>query len=85
MLLSKEPPTRASNRRQVKRLLRRKYRPKRENANTHWSLVRRRLLQGLLRPFVCAGCGTLEFDPIGWTKRRKPLCEACSDPERARL
>jgi hypothetical protein len=33
MLLSKEPPTRASNRRQVKRLVGENYRHKRESAN----------------------------------------------------
>ena len=82
MLLQKEPPSpRLAGRRQVKKSIGPKYRPKRENANTHWSLVRRRFLQGLLRPFVCVGCSSLEFDPVGWNGRGQPLCELCSDPE----
>jgi hypothetical protein len=61
MLLSKEPPTRASNRRQVKRLLRQKYRLRRENANAR--SLRRALSREESRSELIARL-TAEFAPV---------------------
>jgi hypothetical protein len=46
---------------------------------SYWRLLTNRLGQGLLEPFVCAGCGAVALDPIGWNGRRQPLCASCAD------
>jgi hypothetical protein len=43
-----------------------------------WQLVSERFQRGLLIPFRCSRCGTVNLDPLGRNGKRAWLCSACA-------